>query len=129
MFQTLNNIAYDTKICFFHLIENVSKVIVWSSNHVNLVNNNTIEMNFDDLLLEVLYLFFVCEFDLVNMNSIDLRIHLFRIKLINAYNSNKETHFYKYVNLWCVFDCCSFVWLVHESVYFQSYDDSKRQFI
>ena len=71
---------------------------------MNLVNDNAIEINFDDFLLEVLHLFLVREFDFVNMNSIDFRIHSLRIKLINVYDSNKKTRFRKYVNLRYVFD-------------------------
>ena len=97
------------KSVFLHSIENVSKVIIWSPNHVNLVNDNAIEMNFDNLLFKVLYLFLVHEFDLVNMNSVDLRTHSFRIKLINAYDSNRKIRFCKYINLQCIFDWCSFV--------------------
>ena len=40
----------------FNSIENISKVIVWSSNHMNFVNNNIIEMNFENLSFKVLYL-------------------------------------------------------------------------
>ena len=94
---------------FFHSIENISKITVWSSNHVNLVNDNTIEMNFDDLLLEILHFFLVRKFDLINMNSVDFRIHLLPIKLISVYNSNRETRFRKYINLRYVFDWCSFI--------------------
>ena len=117
------------RFIFLYSIENVSKVTVWSSNHVNLVNDNTIEMNFDDLLLEVLHFFLVREFDLVNSNSVDLRIHSLHIKLINAYDSNKKTRFRKYINLQCVFNWCLFVWLIHKNVHFQLYNDSRRQFI
>ena len=117
------------KLIFFHLIENISRVTVWSSNHINLVNNNAIEMNFDDLLLEVPYLSLVREFNLININSLDLRIHSFRIKLINASDSNRETRFRKYVNLWFVFNSCSFVWFIHKNVHFQLCDNSRRQFI
>ena len=61
-------------------------------------------MNFDDLLLEVLHLFFIRKFDFINMNSVDFRIHSLRIKLIDVYNSNKETRFRKYINLRYVFN-------------------------
>ena len=88
------------KSVFFNSIENVLKVIVWNSNHVNLVNNNVIE---------VLHLSFVREFNFINMNSIDFRIYSLYIKLINVYDLNRETRFYKYVNLRCIFDWCSFV--------------------
>ena len=71
---------------------------------MNLINDNAIEINFDDFLLEVLYLFLVREFNLINMNSVNFRIHSLRIKLINVYDSNKKTRFYKYVNLQHVFD-------------------------
>ena len=71
---------------------------------MNLVNDNAIEMNCDDFLLEVLHFFFVREFDLININSVDFRIHSLCIKLINVYNSNRETRFYKYINLQYVFD-------------------------
>ena len=71
---------------------------------MNFVNNNVIEMNFDNFLLEVLHLSLVCEFNFINMNSVDLRIHSLHIKLINVYNSNKETRFRKYTNLRCNFD-------------------------
>ena len=117
------------RFIFFHLIEDISKVIVWSSNHVNLVNNNVIEMNFDDLLFKVLHLFFIREFNFINISSVDFRIHSLRIKLINAYDSNKKTRFHKYVNLRCVFDWYSFVWLIHKNVHFQLCNDSRRQFI
>ena len=86
------------KSVFFYSIENVLKVIVWSSNHVNFVNDNAIEMNFDNSLFEVLYFSLVCEFNLVNMNSVDFEIHSLRIKLINAYDSNIEIRFRKYIN-------------------------------
>ena len=117
------------KLICFHSIENISRITVWSSNHVNLVNNNVIEMNFNNLLLEILHLFLVRELDLINMSSVDFRIHSLYIKLINAYDLNRETRFCKYVNLWYVFNWCSFVWLIHENVHFQSCDDNKRQFI
>ena len=71
---------------------------------MNLVNNNEIEMNFDNFLFEVLYLFLVREFNLINMNSIDFQIHSLRINLINVYNLNKEISFRKYVNLRCIID-------------------------
>ena len=86
-------------------------------------------MNFNDFLFEVLHLFFVREFNLININSIDFRIHSLRIKLINVYDLNKEIHFYKYVNLRCVFDWCLFIWFIYENVYFPSCDNSRRQFI
>ena len=117
------------KFIFLHSIENISKITVWSSNHVNLVNDNAIEMNFDNFLFEVLHLFLVCEFDLINMSSVDLPIHSLRIKLINVYNLNKETRFCKYINLRYIFDWCLFVWYIYKSVHFQSCDDNKRQFI
>ena len=91
---------------FFYSIENVSKVTVWNSKHVNLVNDNAIEVNFDDFLFEVLYLFFVREFDFINMSSVDFRTHSFRIKLINIYDLNKRIRFRKYVNLRYVFNWC-----------------------
>ena len=97
------------KFVFFHSIENVSKVAVWSSDHVNLVYNNVIEMNFDDLLLDVLHLSFVFKFNFVNINSVDFRIYSLRIKLINVYDLNRKVRFYKYVNLRCVRDWCSIV--------------------
>ena len=71
---------------------------------MNLVNDNAIEMNFNDFLLKVLHLFLVHKFNFININSVDFRIHSFRIKLINAYNSNSRTCFHKYINLRCVFD-------------------------
>ena len=49
------------KYVFLPSIEDILKVIVWNSNYVNLVNNNAIEINFDDFLLEVLYFFLVRE--------------------------------------------------------------------
>ena len=116
------------KSVFLYLIENVSKIIVWNSSYVNLVNNNAIEVNFDDLLLEV-YLFLVRKFDLVNMNSVDLRPHSLYIKLINVYDLNRETRFREYINLQCIFDWYSFIWFIHESVHLQSCDDSRSQFI
>ena len=106
------------KSVFLYSIENVSKVIIWSSNHMNLVNDNIIEVNFNNFLLEILYLFLVHKFDFVNINLIDFRIHSLRIKLINVYDSNKETRFRKYINLWYVFDWYSFVWLIHKSIQF-----------
>ena len=66
---------------------------------MNLVNDNAIEINFDNLLFEILYLSLVREFDFMNINSVDFRIHSFCIKLINAYNLNREIRFCKYVNL------------------------------
>ena len=117
------------RLIFFHSIENISRIIIWSSNHVNLVNDNAIEINFDDLLLEVLHLFLVREFNFPNMNSIDFRIHSLRIELINVYDLNKEICFRKYVNLQCVFHWCLFVWLIHESVLLQLCDDNRHQFI
>ena len=86
-------------------------------------------MTFNDLLLEVLHLFFVREFDFVNMNSVNLRTHSFCIKLINVYDLNRRIRFRKYINLRYVFDWCSFVWLVYKSVHFQLYNNSRRQFI
>ena len=71
---------------------------------MNLVNDNAIEMNFDDLLFEILHLFFVREFNFINISSIDFRTLSFRIKLINVYYLNKEIRFRKYINLQCVFD-------------------------
>ena len=97
------------KSIFFHSIENILKVIIWSLNYINFVNDNAIEMNFDDLLVEVLHFFLVREFNFINMNSVDLRIHSLCIKLINVYDLNKETRFYKYVNLRCV-RLCTDVW-------------------
>ena len=117
------------KFIFFHSIENVSKVTVWNLNHVNLVNDNAIEMNFDDLLLETLHFFLVRKFDFINMSSVDFRIHSLRIKLINVYDSNKEIRFRKYINLQYIFNWYLFVWFIHESVHFQSCDDSRRHFI
>ena len=117
------------KSVFFHSIENVSKVIVWNPNHVNLVNDNAIEVNFNDLLFEILHLFLVCEFDFININLIDFRIHSLRMKLINAYDSNKRIRFCKYINLQCTFDWCSFVWFIYKSAHLQSYDDNKCQFL
>ena len=114
------------KLIFFHSIENISRIIVWSSNHVNLVNDNTIKMNFDDLLFEVLHLFLICEFDFININSVDFWIHSLRIKVINFYDLIRKTRFRKYVNLRCVFNWCSFVWLIHSSVHLHLYDDSRR---
>ena len=61
-------------------------------------------MNFDNFLLEILYFFLVREFDFINTNSVDFRIHSLRIKLINVYDLKKETRFLKYVNLQCIFD-------------------------
>ena len=117
------------KFVFLHLIENVSKVVVWNSDHMNLVYNNAIEINFDDLLLDVLHLSLVFKFDLININSVDSRTYLLRIKLINTYDSNKKAHFYKYVNLRCARNWCSIVWFLNESVHFQTCDDNKRQII
>ena len=117
------------KFIFFHLIENISRITVWSSNHVNFVNDNAIEVNFSDFLLEILHLFLVHKFNFINMNSVDLRIHSFRRKLIDVDDLSKETRFRKYVNLRCAFDWCSFVWFIHKSVHFQSCDDNKRQFL
>ena len=116
-------------VFFFHLIEDILRVTVWSSNHINFVNNNAIEVNFDDFLFEVLHLLLVRELNFININSVDLRIHSLRIKLINVYNSNKETRFRRYVNLQCVFDWCLFIWLIHESAHLRSCDDNRRQFI
>ena len=113
------------KLVFLCSIENISKVIIWNSNHVNLVNDNVIEMNFDDLLFEVLHLFFVREFHFININSVDFRTHSLCMELINVYDLNKKIRFRKYINLRCVFDWCSFVWLIHKNVYFQSCDDSR----
>ena len=113
----------------FYSIENISKIIIWSLNHVNLVNDNAIGMNFDNFLFEILHLFLVCKFNVININLVDFRIHSLGIKLINAYNSNKETCFYKYINLRCSFNWCLFVWLIHKNVHLQSYDDNRRQFI
>ena len=76
---------------------------------MNLVNDNAIEVNFDDFLFKILHLSLVREFDFINMNLVDFRTHSLRIKLINAYNSNREIRFYKYINLRCVFGLCSFV--------------------
>ena len=98
---------------FFHSIENVLKVIIQRSNYMNLVKNNTIEMNFDNLLFEILHLFLIREFNFINMSSIDFRIYSLRIKLINVYDLNKEIRFRKYVNLWYVFDWCSFIWFIY----------------
>ena len=117
------------KSVFLYLIENVSKITVWSSNHVNLVNDNAIKINFDDLLFEILHLSFVRKFDLININLIDFRIHSLRIKLINVYNSNKRIRFRKYINLRCVFDWYSFIWFVYENAHLQLYDNNKCQFI
>ena len=103
------------RLVFLHSIENVSKFIIWSSDHMNLVNDNAIELNFDDFLLEILHLFFVREFNFININSVDFRTYSLCIKLINTYDSNKETCFHKYLNLRCVFNWCSFVWLIHKS--------------
>ena len=55
-------------------------------------------MNFDDFLFEILHLFLVREFDFININSVDFRIHSLRIKLINVYNLNREIYFRKYIN-------------------------------
>ena len=93
----------------FYSIEDISRIIIWNSNHVILVNNNAIEMNFNDFLFEILHLFLIREFNFINMNSIDLRIYSLRIKFINVYDLNKKTRFYKYVNLRYVFDWCSFI--------------------
>ena len=71
---------------------------------MNLVNDNVIEMNFHDLLLEVLHFFLVRKFNFINISSVDFRIHSLRRKLINVYNLNKEIRFRKYVNLRYVFD-------------------------
>ena len=71
---------------------------------MNLVNDNAIEMNFDDFLLEVLHFFLVREFNFININLIDFRIHSPCIKLINVDDSNKKNCFRKCVNLRCVFD-------------------------
>ena len=71
---------------------------------MNLINDNAIEVNFDDLLLEILYLSPVREFNFLNMNSVDFQIHSFRIELINVYDLNKGTCFHKYINLRCVFN-------------------------
>ena len=71
---------------------------------MNLVNDNAIEANFNNFLLEVLHLSFVYEFNLININLINFRIHSLRIKLINVYDLNKRTRFRKYVNLRCIFD-------------------------
>ena len=117
------------KLIFLYSIEDILKIIVWNSNHINFVNDNAIEMNFDHFLLEVLHLFLVREFNFVNINLIDFRIHSLCIKLINVYDLNKETRFRKYINLRCIFDWCSFVWFIHENVHFQSCDNSRRQFI
>ena len=92
------------RLIFFHLIEDISEVIIWSSNCMNFVNDNAIEMNFDNFLFEVLHLSFVREFNFVNINSVDFRIHSLRMKLIDAYNSNKKTCFRKSINLRCVFE-------------------------
>ena len=97
------------KFIFLYLIENVSKIIVWSLNYVNFVNDNAIEMNFNDFLLEVLHFFLVCEFDFINMSLINFRFHSLCIKLINVYDLNRRIHFCKYINLQCVFDWCSFI--------------------
>ena len=113
------------KSVFFYLIKNVLKVVIWSFDHVNLVYNNAIEMNFDDFLFNVLYFFLVFKFNFINMNSVDSRIHSLRIKLINVYNLNKEARFHKYVNLWCVRDWCSIVWFLNKNVHFQTCDDNK----
>ena len=87
------------RLIFLHLIENISKIIVQSLNHVNLVNDNVIEINFDNLLFEILHLFLIREFNFININSVDFRIYLLCIKLINVYDLNKKTHFRKYINL------------------------------
>ena len=129
MFQTLNSISCNIKIYFFYSIENFSKVTIWSSNHVNFINDNAIEMNFDDLLFKVLHLFFIREFNFINMNLVNFRIHSFRIKLINVYDLNEEIRFYKCINWQCVFDWCLFVWFIYENVHFQSCDNNRRQFI
>ena len=92
------------KLVFFHSIENISGIIIWSLNCINFVNDNAIEMNFDDLLFEVLHFSLVHNFHFINMNSVDLRIHSLCIKSINVYDSNKETRFRKYINLRCIFD-------------------------
>ena len=39
-------------VFFFYSIENVSKVVIWNFDHVNLIYNNAIEMNFNDFLRE-----------------------------------------------------------------------------
>ena len=41
---------------------------------MNLVNNNIIKMNKDELLFDVMRLFFIFNFDFVNMFSIDFLI-------------------------------------------------------
>ena len=114
---------------FFYLIENVSKVTVWNSNYMNPINNNAIEINFDNFLFKILYLFLVREFNFIDMSSVDLRTHSLCMKLINTYNSNRRTRFYKFVNLQYVFDWCSFIWLVYKNVHLQLCDDSRCQFI
>ena len=114
---------------FLHSIENVFKITVWNSNHVNFVNDNTIEVNFDDLLLEVLHLSLVREFNFININSVNFWIHSLCIKLINIHNSNRKIRFRKYVNLQYIFDGYSFVWLIYKNVQFQLCDDSRHQFI
>ena len=71
---------------------------------MNLINNNAIEMNFDNLLFGILHLFLVHEFNFINISSGDFQIHTSCIKLINIYDLNKEIHFRKYVNLRYIFD-------------------------
>ena len=71
---------------------------------MNFANDNAIEMNFDDFLLEILYLFLVREFNFINMSSVDFRTHSLCIKMMNIYDSNKRIRFRKYINLQCVFD-------------------------
>ena len=117
------------KFIFLYSIENISKVIVWNSNHLNLVNDNAIEVNFDDFVFEILHFSLVRKFDLINMSSIDFPIYSLRIKLMNVYNSNKETHFRKYVNLRYIFNWYFFIWFIYKNVSFQKYDNSRRQFI
>ena len=92
------------KSLFFHSIENVSKITVWNSNHVNLVNDNAIEMNFNDFLLEVLHLFLVREFNFINISSVNFRTYSRCIKVINVYDLNRKTRFRKWINLRCVFN-------------------------
>ena len=41
---------------------------------MNLVDNNVIEMNKNEFLLDVMQLFFIFDFDLINMLSIDFLI-------------------------------------------------------
>ena len=87
------------RLILFHSIENILRIIIWSSNYINFVNDNAIEVNFDDLLLEILHLSLIYEFDFINISSVDFRIHSLCIKLINIYDSNKEICFRKYINL------------------------------